>query len=315
MAKTPIKDPKQEDLIEKIEEITQDDNLEQQDDTVLEAEDEEQEPDATVALREQIDALKKSEDILKKRAETWRQEAQDAQRTAQERATEITKVRKDSVQAQADSINTALASAQAEAESAKTAIKMAIQTGDVDAQTDAYERLAVTQANIANLQAGKMNVEARLKAPAQEEQRTTSALPQRVQRWLQRHPDYMSDPKKNDKLRAFHWDVIDEGHDFDSDEYIESMETKLGLRKAQASEEEEIVEETPVRQVQKRSPQVSAPVSRESTSNSGTQSNKINLSAAQREAAKVAGVTEKVYAENLKKMNEMKANGSYGGQP
>lgn len=319
MAKAPVKVQEQEDLLEQIEEGTQygakppEKDLEEE---IEVPEPEKQEEDASLILQKQIEALKKSEEIHKNRAERYRQDAEEAQRLAQEKAGEVSRVRKDSMQARADAINTALASAQADAESAKTAIKMAIQAGDVDTQTDAYERLAAAQANIANLQEGKLDVEARLKAPVQEEQTRNSPLPARVQRWLQRHPDYMSDPKKNDKLRAFHWDVLDEGHDFDSDEYIESMETKLGMRKApEVEEEEEIVPEqrhiTQVRKVQ-----VSAPVSRETTVNSGTQrASQIKLTAAQRDAAKIAGVTEKVYAENLQKLNEAKANGSYGGQP
>jgi hypothetical protein len=58
---------------------------------------------------------------------------------------------------------------------------------------------------------------------------------------------------------------------------------------------------------------VSAPVSREapSTPNNDRSSSQVKLTPAQREYAKIAGVSEKVYAEQLQKINKMKANGSY----
>jgi len=38
-------------------------------------------------------------------------------------------------------------------------------------------------------------------------------------------------------------------------------------------------------------------------------------SVAQKDAAKIAGITEKEYAEQLIKLREHKTNGMYGGQP
>lgn len=317
MAKAPAKkDEKQEDLIDKIDETPELEAQEQEENPELEAGEQEEEvpeqqqEDAAALLQKQIDALRKSEEIHKTRAERYRQEADEARQQAAEKAQEANRGKKDTVQAQFDAVSTALAAAQNEAESAKREIKSAIAAQDVDAQADAYERLAAAQANIANLQSGKIELEQRIKNPPPEETPKNS-IPPRIQRWLARHPEFMSDSKKNDKLRAFHWDVIDEGHDFDSDEYIESMELKLGLRKPPQEEEEVVPDKL------KKPVEVSAPVSREAPSGSGTgvRSGTIKLTAAQREAAKNSGVTEKVYAENLQKLQEMKANGMYtGGQ-
>ena len=64
---------------------------------------------------------------------------------------------------------------------------------------------------------------------------------------------------------------------------------------------------------------VSAPVSRESPSWSGGQStgrnSRITLSPAQKEAARIAGISEVEYARNLLRLQQAKANGHYGGQP
>jgi len=84
------------------------------------------------------------------------------------------------------------------------------------------------------------------------------------------------------------------------------------MRQRQQQQEEQ--EERP-QQNQQRTSIVSAPVSREGSNTNGTRStpSQIRLTTAQRDAAKSAGVTEKVYAEQLQKLNEMKANGSYTG--
>lgn len=321
MAKTPIKtDPKQADLIEKIDaagiEQTENDAIAPLEGDVLQAENEPEVvvEDASVALQKQIDALKKSEEIQKGRAERFRQEAERAQQTVKERVSEVAKVQKEAFQSQLDAVSTALGAAQSEAESAKRDIKTAINSGDVDGQADAYERLASARANISKLEDGKFELETRIKNPPKVEEPPTqqqSGLPQRVQKWLSKHPEYISDPRKNDRIRSLHWDVIDEGHDFDSDAYLESMETKLGMREVEVEDEPVVTQQ---RQPQQRTSIVSAPVSREAPSTSTTTRNngEIKLTVAQREAAKIAGVTEKVYAEQLQRITKMKANGSYG---
>ena len=304
MAKAPVETEKkveeQEDLIDKIEASTE----QTENDTPVEEEPERE--DATLALQKQVEALKKSETIQKNRAERFLQESERAQQLVKEHASEVEKVRREAVQSQAEAIDTALGAAKSEAESAKRDIKTAISNGDPDAQADAYERLATARANISQLETGKIELEARIKAPIEEKPVITEApgLPKRIQGWLQKHPEYTTDPRKYDKLRALHWEVIDEGHDFDSDEYLESMEIKLGIRG--------VAEEPPAPPIQRNSI-VSAPVSREapSTPNNDRTSSSVKLSAAQREAARIAGISEKVYAENLSKINKMKANGTY----
>jgi len=57
---------------------------------------------------------------------------------------------------------------------------------------------------------------------------------------------------------------------------------------------------------------ISAPVSREIPSSGGKRyGGSINLTPQQREAAKLAGVTEKVYAEQLQRLHEFKERGEY----
>jgi hypothetical protein len=63
-------------------------------------------------------------------------------------------------------------------------------------------------------------------------------------------------------------------------------------------------------------PPVSAPPSRETpTSNGARGSSRVTLSPAQKEAARIAGVSIEDYARHLIRLNEEKASGNYGGAP
>jgi len=310
MAKTPVqvKDPKQGDLIEKIEvtagseqnepEVIVDEPVEEVEEPVVE--------DASAALQKQIEALRKSEEIQKNRAERYRQDAEKAEQRVREQGTEVAKVQKEAVQSQLDAVSTALGAAQSEAESAKRDIKTAINSGDVDAQADAYERLATARANVSKLEDGKFELEARIKNPPKvEEPAQQNVMPERVQRWIKKN---QPDQETWDLMRGYHHGLIRSGLEFDSDEYLEAMETKLGMRQAETEEEPVVTQRQPAQ----RTSIVSAPVSREapSTPNS-TRNGDVKLTLAQREAAKIAGISEVEYTKQLQKINKMKANGSY----
>lgn len=314
MAKAPIqqaKDTDQGDLIDKIEtETTEVNPLGTEEPDVLQAEEPEVVvEDASAALQKQIEALKKSEEIQKGRAERYRQDAEKAQQRIAEQGTEVAKVQKEAIQSQLDAVSTALGAAQSEAESAKRDIKTAINSGDVDAQADAYERLATARANVSKLEDGKFELEARIKNPPKVEEpaQQQNVMPERVQRWIKKN---QPDQETWDLMRGYHHGLIRSGLEFDSDEYLEAMEAKLGMREV---EDEPVI--VPIQRPQQRTSIVSAPVSREAPSTPNTPRNgEIKLTVAQREAAKIAGVTEKVYAENLQRINKQKANGTYGGQ-
>jgi hypothetical protein len=69
-----------------------------------------------------------------------------------------------------------------------------------------------------------------------------------------------------------------------------------------------------------RSSIVSAPVSHESFANGsynshGERPGQVHMTVAMKEAAKLSGITEKEYAENVLRLRSEKANGRYGGEP
>lgn len=285
------------------------------------AEVEEKIEDPTLALQKQLVELKKSEEIQRNLAGQAAKERDAAITRARERDIEVTKFQKEATQANYDNISTALAAAQESAEAAKRDMRVAISNSDPDQQTDAMERLATARANISRLEDGKYELEARVKAektaPRSEPQvqqvkqdplgLDKSNLPDEAKIYLRAHPELITDPRKNARLQAWHWDAIDAGHEPFSSSYFEFIDEKRQPKKIEKIEE-------PVQQ--QRTNIVSAPVSREVPSGGATRQNgKITLTALQREAAKIAGVTEAEYARNVQKLTEAKANGQYtGGQ-
>lgn len=268
---------------------------------------------AAKELQRQLDEMRKSEESSRRRADQVSREKEEALRRARDRDQEITKVQKENVQYKYESITNAIAAATAEAESARRDISSSIAAGDPDGQAAAYDRLASAKAALINLENGKVALEeqhredeARRKEAASRPQQTdpldNSPIPESAKRWLRDHPEYLSDPRKNAKIQSLHWDILDEGLDAFSSEYFESMERHLGMRKAQAVQED-------------RDVPVSAPVSRSTPSNSSATTSdpgRVSLTKEQREAASMAGITELEYAKQLIKLRQEKSNGNYG---
>lgn len=273
--------------------------------------------DPAVALRAQIAALEKSNKEYLSRIEAERTEKAEALRRAQEREAEVVRLQEQTVNSQTEAIEAALAAAQAEAEAAQRDWEAAASIGDTKAQSEAQRKMSRAEARIITLESGKEALEREAKERPKAEVRQEAAdpldkinLPPLAKQWLRDHKEYLYDERKNAKIQALHWDVVDEGHPAYSESYFEAMEQKLGLRsapKAVASEEDDMDEEP----VQRRA-SVSAPPSREVPGSNGVRSEgRITLTAAQKEAARISGISEKEYAAQLINLQKEKQRGNY----
>jgi len=279
--------------------------------------------DPTEALKTQIEALKKSNQEYLEKIEQERQGRAEALKRIQEREAEFGKLQEQTVNSQQDAINAALSAAQSDAESAQRDIEAAFQLGDAKASTEAYRKLARAESRILALENGKEALEREIKErskpvevkPEASDPLDNVNIPPLAKRWLRQHPEYLNDARKNSKLQALHWDVVDEGYQPYSAEYFEVMEQKLGMRQAPVvhKEEEDDVDDasgTP------RKALVSAPPSREAPSlGTGPRGGKVTLTRAEKDAARISGVTEEEYAKQKLRLQQAKADGYYtGGQ-
>lgn len=280
------------------------------------------------SLKRQLDDLRRSEQAAKQQADQFAKDRAEAIRQAQERQVQLTQSQYQSSEGRLLAVNNAIVAATAEAEKAQNDLVRAGEEQNFTALADAQRRLARAEARLETLETGKADLEAQVQqqkslaerqAQWLQQQRQQQAqqgdqldqtnLPQRAKEWLRAHPEYLNDPRKNAKLQALHWDVKDETGEEFTDRYFTRVEELLGMRKAQQREDYE--DDPPVRQ-ERRSAPVSAPVSREAPATSGGKVNstsQVRLTAAQREAAKLAGITEAEYAKNLIKMNQAKTDG------
>ena len=281
--------------------------------------------DPALALQKQLEDLKKSEEIQRNMALQAVKERDEAIKRTKEREVEVTKFQKEATQAQYDHLSTALAAAQESSEAAKRDIKVGITNADPDLQAEAYERLATARANISKLEDGKYELETRLraeKAAPKVEPKQEPPVPQKetvddfiarqnvtnhIRGWIGNHREIVTDADKWNDACYFYGKAQKAGLDPNTEKFTEFMEEKLGMRQAKEEPKQE----------QQRTNIVSAPVSREVPSSSGTRQNsgKITLTKEQAEYARISGITETEYARQLTKLNEAKANGQYtGGQ-
>jgi hypothetical protein len=147
-----------------------------------------------------------------------------------------------------------------------------------------------------------------------------ASVPEAIGEWLQAHPEYMSDPRKNAALQHFHWVAKDEVGEEYTPRYIERIEHHLGLRQQpqpqpsnnrQADRPRMEPMRAPPRQQQRSAP-VSAPPTREAPSmtTGRAPSLPVRLTTEQKDLCRALGLTEAQYAEQLQKMERLKAAGA-----
>lgn len=176
--------------------------------------------------------------------------AADAETAAQQAARERDTVAKELTSTRASTVDDGIASATQAIDAAKKEIKTAGEAGDYGAQADAYDRLADARSRLNRLNEAKADldvqraepVRGRVEAPRQEpvQQRVTddpveravAGMDTRDATWLRQHPEYITDQKKNAKIRAAHFDAMSELGEsaVHTPAYYEHLETYVGLR-------------------------------------------------------------------------------------
>lgn len=280
--------------------------------------------EAAVALQKQIDALKKSEELQRGLVEQARREREEALRQSRELTARFEQQQKDMHEQEEVAVGSALAAAKAEADKAESDLTAAMNAGDNAAAADAQRRLARAEARLDRLELGKVELEQRKKEPPKKETPVQSGdpvdsfqLPDECKLWLKGHRQYLTDPEKAAELNLVHTRLVRQGLTPGHSQYLPEIEAGLqsmgSLPKPQGEEGDEGIVETQQPRQREKASIMSAPVSRETPSGSGQRSStRITLTQAQKEFAKVSGITEVEYAKQLKKLEEAKSNGDYG---
>lgn len=279
----------------------------------------EEEPQLT-DLQKQIEALKQAEEINREENARLLRERDEALARSAQYQGEVKVNKLSAEEATLSTIQTAIHSAKSEIEAAKRDLSLSVNSADADGQVEAMDRLATARAYLSKLEDGEIEVKQRIEGmreePVERVETQQSAdpidrmnIPDRAKEWLREHKEYSTNPRLNAKLTAAHWDALEEGHKAFSTDYFSSVERILGL--SEQEPEVEIQEEVE-RKPQRRTPIVSAPVSRTAPGNSETKPSQVRLTQAEVEHARAAGITPAEYAKQKLKLASAKRDGHYG---
>jgi hypothetical protein len=266
---------------------------------------------AAEALRRQVEELRRSELLLREQNSQYQQRLVERDRRVEE--------------SEETTISVALQGARDRADKARVDIQNARNDSDMATELEAQERLNFAIGDLRDYQRAKDEIEARKKAPKPEPQPqqpqyplgsdaeiNSWQVPERAKTWAREHRDWVTEPGKRQKMMVVTEYLTRLGIPLDSDDFYVRAETELGIKAPEPPPPQP--QQTQQPQPERRVP-VSAPVSREvasSASGSRQSNDKVTLTADQKEAAKMSGVTEVEYAKQLLRLKQMRESGEYG---
>jgi len=212
-------------------------------------------------------------------------------------------------------VSNAIDTVRRENEILKANYRSALSEDNYDVAAEAQERMSINAAKLLQLENGKaaMEAEPRQRQPVHEVQRTAdpieafaSQLTPRSASWVRRNPQFVTDPRLNQKMIAAHNLAMADGHEADSDSYFSAVEDTLKVnRRNETTQDQESALSSASSPAQRRASPPAAPVSRSGTGN-GVRANQHTLSAAEREMAEFMQMSEEDYAKNK---NELRKSG------
>ncbi len=248
----------------------------------------------TPSVDDEIAKLKASVDSANARAAQAEQRERDATNVAVARTNEVAETNLNLVSNAIGTLNMAQ-------EALETNLASAFEVGDHTAASSIQREISRNEAKLAQLESGKQQMEAAPKVTApQPTGDPVEAVASDIARggaprsaeWVRNHPEYVRDQRLNARMLAAHNLAITDGLQVDSDAYFNAVETTLGIRGQDNSAYSDASQPA-----QRRAAPAAAPVSRSGTGD-GRQTNRVTLSAEEREMAQMSGLSEQEWARN-----------------
>jgi hypothetical protein len=251
-------------------------------------------------------------------AEAERRGRMEAEQREQSRSQEVEQYRSQAQTAEQRAVTNYLDAANRESESAQRELETALNAGDYANVAKIQAKIAKTAAQIVQLETAKTAIDAQVRQPQQVRVDATSrqvdpteqfisAQNPRVQALLRQHPEMVVSksgrPDFSNAAWAAHHSALAQGIAEGSEDYFAHLAESVAPRQRQQADEQD---ELPA---QRRAAQVAAPVSRDTPNNTGRSATRIRLSPEQVEIARISGITEAQYAENLQ---ALKSEGKIG---
>lgn len=255
---------------------------------------------------ESLDGLKAQLAEIRKNAEATQRQL-DEERSAHAREKQAATAELTDTRLQ--TISNAIDATAGDIKQAQAKYRAAREAGDYDAEIAANDELMALKVKQSRLHEGKTAIEQQIeeskRAPADPVEAYASTLAPEAQRWIRAHPEVVTDPRKNARLTAAHYEAMAEGIAPNSADYFSHIEERMGYAAPQRQEEQRR-DNAPV---ERRQSAPAAPVSRDVPNGNGQQrSTRVTLTAAEREHADMAGMS---YADYAKERERLKAEGAF----
>lgn len=186
----------------------------------------------------------------------------------------------------------------------------AMQAQDFEKAAEIQDIMAMNNAKLLQLENGRVALEQRVREaqkappappkPADPVEAIASQLSPKSAEWIRRHPECVRDQRLYMKMIGAHNIAVADGLVADSPEYFDYIEGQLGYKKASERQaDDDAGGDDPMSAAAKPAPRRAPPPAAPPSRASGSGGRGVTLTAAQREAAAISGLTEEEYARNL----------------
>lgn len=201
-------------------------------------------------------------------------------------------------------VTNAIESVKQNTEVLKSNYSQAMSAGDYDRAAEYQQAMSNNAAKLLQLEQGKQALEnmPKQQAPANigvsdPVEALASQLSPRSAAWVRKNPQFATDPRQYQKMLAAHNLVTADGIAPDTDEYFDSVESILRVRRSEPVQQSDDPMSDAAKPTQRRTPPPAAPVSR-SGGGPGSRPNTVRLTSQEREMAGMMGMTVEEYAKN-----------------
>jgi len=267
-----------------------------------------QQPEVKVVKAEEVPAGRDVEpeqglEALRAQLEKERLTRIEMERRAREFAASAMQAKNEAQDSNLHLVTNAIESVKQNTEVLKSNYAQAMSSGDYDRAAEYQQAMSNNAAKLLQLEQGKQALEAmpRQQTPAQvgvsdPVEQLASQLTPRSAAWIRKNPQFATDPRQYQKMLAAHNLAVADGIPPDSDEYFDSVESTLRMRRSEPVQSDDPMTDA-AKPTQRRTPPPAAPVSR-SSGGPGTRPNTVRLTSAEREIAGMMGMTVEEYAKN-----------------
>lgn len=248
------------------------------------------------------DPVEDTLDALKKQLEEERKGRQEALRRASEAEQSAYAAQGEVQDTSLHLVSNAIDTVRQNNNILKSNYREAMSLGDFDTAADIQAEMSANAARLLQLEQGKQALENQPRQPAPKPYQAdpvealASQLSPRSADWVRRNPQYATDPRLYQKMIAAHNLAMADDIPADSDDYFDAIEDTLRMRRQDNSRNYDAMADA-AKPTQRRSAPPAAPVSR-SGGGGGSKPDRVTLSAAEREMASMMGMTIDEYGRN-----------------